>query len=103
MLAVGAQGVISVVSNLLPVSTRRLVECFQEGKLDEAQEWHLRLWPFFKGAFIETNPSPIKMLLALSGRMTPETRLPLTPATEAARQRLEALLQSASWIQEVEA
>ncbi len=102
MLAVGAEGVISVVSNLLPVSTRKLVDAWQAGRPDEARTWHFRLWPFFKGAFIETNPAPIKMLLALAGKCTPETRLPLVPATEGARGHLEALLQAATWRHEVE-
>lgn len=97
MLSVGAQGVISVVSNLLPVETRQLVDCFFEGKTEEAMRWHYRLLPFFEGAFIETNPAPIKMMLALEGRMTPETRLPLVQATEAARERLAALLRFAEW------
>ena len=44
----------------------------------------LRLLPLFRAAFLETNPAPIKMLLHLDGRMTPETRLPLVPASDAA-------------------
>jgi len=103
MLAVGARGVISVVSNFLPVATRRLIDAFDAGRLEEAQEWHLRLWPFFKGAFIETNPAPIKMLLEITGQMRAETRLPLVPATAAARAQLEALVQAATWRTEVEA
>ncbi|UCE02159.1 MAG: 4-hydroxy-tetrahydrodipicolinate synthase [Candidatus Latescibacterota bacterium] len=97
MLAVGARGVISVVSNLLPRETIKLVEAALAGDFDTARTWHFRLWPFFKGAFIETNPAPIKMLLALDGKTTPETRLPLVPATDDARSRLAALLQSAEW------
>jgi 4-hydroxy-tetrahydrodipicolinate synthase len=97
MLAVGAQGVISVVSNLLPRETTRLVEAGLAGDFETARTWHFRLWPFFKGAFVETNPAPIKMLLALDGKMTPETRLPLVPATDAARDKLAALLQAAEW------
>jgi 4-hydroxy-tetrahydrodipicolinate synthase len=97
MLAVGARGVISVVSNLLPRETIKLVEAALAGDFDTAKTWHFRLWPFFTGAFIETNPAPIKMLLALDGKTTPETRLPLVPATDNARGRLAALLQSAEW------
>ena len=97
MLALGATGIISVVSNLLPVETSRLVDAFHEGDVDGARAWHYRLLPFFRGAFIETNPSPIKMLLHLEGRMTPETRLPLVPASPAARERLVALLAAATW------
>jgi 4-hydroxy-tetrahydrodipicolinate synthase len=101
MLALGAQGIISVVSNLLPVETSRMVQAFHDGDLTGARAWHYRLLPFFRGAFIETNPSPIKMLLHLDGRMTPETRLPLVPASPAARERLAALLAGASWRERV--
>ena len=97
MLALGAQGVISVVSNLLPAETRQLVDCFLAGDVAEAERWHLRLLPFFRGAFIETNPAPIKMLLALDGKCTPETRLPLVPASPAAKETLAALLHAAAW------
>jgi len=97
MLAIGARGVISVVSNLLPSETRQLVHTFLQGDTEEAESWHQRLLPFFRGAFIETNPAPIKMLLALEGHCTPETRLPLVPATDGARRHLEQLLQAALW------
>jgi len=97
MLALGATGVISVVSNLLPTETRALVDAFRNGEIAEARAWHFRLLPFFKGAFIETNPAPIKMLLALAGVCGPETRLPLVPASAAARDKLQALLEQSDW------
>jgi 4-hydroxy-tetrahydrodipicolinate synthase len=100
MLALGATGVISVVSNLLPGATRRLVDSFAHGDLEGARRWHYRLLPFFRAAFLETNPAPIKMLLHLDGRMSPETRLPLVPASDAIRPKLEAVLRNASWRQE---
>ena len=67
------------------------------GDLVEARAWHFRLLPFFKGAFIETNPAPIKALLELDGIGTAETRLPLVPASGAARERLQQLLAAAEW------
>ena len=57
----------------------------------------MRLLPFFRSAFIETNPAPMKMWLALEGHCTPETRLPLMPATDAARQTLQSLLKGTEW------
>jgi 4-hydroxy-tetrahydrodipicolinate synthase len=101
MLALGAQGVISVVSNLLPAETVRLVEDFLAGDIEGARRWHYRLLPFFRAAFLETNPAPIKMLLHLDGRMTPETRLPLVPASDAVRPRLQEVLRQADWRQRV--
>ena len=103
MMAVGAEGVISVVSNLLPRATRHLVDAFHAGNLEEARMWHFRLLPFFKAAFIETNPAPIKAWLELTGTARAETRLPLVPASAKARGELEALLNAATWRHEVEA
>ena len=97
MLSIGARGVISVVSNLLPAETRQMVHAFLGGNTKEAADWHMRLLPFFRGAFLETNPAPRKMLLALEGYCSAETRLPLVPATESARHSLELLLQRADW------
>jgi 4-hydroxy-tetrahydrodipicolinate synthase len=97
MLAVGATGVISVVSNLLPGPMRQLVDAWSSGDVEAARAWHYRLLPFFRAAFWETNPAPIKQLLANAGRMTPETRLPLVPASEALCPRLEAVWQAATW------
>jgi 4-hydroxy-tetrahydrodipicolinate synthase len=97
MLALGAQGVISVVSNLLPAETVQLVDTFLAGDVEGARRWHFRLLPFFRAAFVETNPAPIKMLLHLDGRMTPETRLPLVPASDAVRPRLQEVLRQADW------
>ena len=97
MMALGATGVVSVVSNLLPGECRALVEAFAGGDIDAARRWHFRLLPVFRAAFWETNPAPIKMLLHLDGgRATPETRLPLVPATEALRPRLEGVLRDAA-------
>jgi 4-hydroxy-tetrahydrodipicolinate synthase len=97
MLAVGATGVVSVVSNLIPGECRALVEAFAAGDIEAARRWHFRLLPLFRAAFWETNPAPIKMLLHLDGeRTTPETRLPLVPATDVLRPRLEAVLRDAA-------
>lgn len=98
MMALGATGVISVVSNLLPAAVREMVDAFARGDVAQAQAWHFRLLPFFRAAFWETNPSPVKMLLHLDrGFMTPEVRLPLVPASDGLRERLEAVLRGAAW------
>lgn len=94
MLVLGGTGVISVVSNLLPGETHRMVQSFLGGDFKTARDLHFALLPFFRAAFWETNPAPIKMLLHLEGRMSPETRLPLVPA-EAIRERLRAVLEGA--------
>ena len=100
MLAVGATGVVSVVSNLFPAEIGRMVEAFDRGDVATARRWHEQLLPVFRAAFWETNPAPIKMLLHQDGRMRPDTRLPLVPASEAIRERLAAVLAACSWREE---
>ncbi len=78
LLALGAHGVISVVSNLLPRLMIDCVQAAQQGEIATARALYRRLFPFFEAAAVETNPLPIKALLALAGRGTKECRLPLT-------------------------
>ncbi len=77
-MAVGAEGIISVASNLLPRELVRLSHLALDGDFPAAARLHRRLYPLFKALFIETNPAPIKAALAEAGRIgSPEVRLPL--------------------------
>ncbi len=76
-LALGAVGVVSVASNVIPAEVVRLVAAFRKGHLAEALDQHLRWYPLFKDLFIESNPIPVKAALALRGFIAPEYRLPL--------------------------
>jgi 4-hydroxy-tetrahydrodipicolinate synthase len=77
-MAVGAEGVISVASNLLPRDLVRLTRLALAGDYRKAARLHRRLYPLFKALFLETNPVPIKAALAAAGRIgSPEVRLPL--------------------------
>jgi 4-hydroxy-tetrahydrodipicolinate synthase len=91
VMALGACGVISVVSNLFPKEVSELVAFAAEGNFEEARKLHYRLLPFFKGAFIETNPAPIKYLMSKKGLPGGPVRLPLAPLSNSARQELEQL------------
>jgi 4-hydroxy-tetrahydrodipicolinate synthase len=77
MLA-GADGVISVASNVLPASMRRLCDLARAGQDDAAREWDARLQPLFDFLGVEPNPIPVKALLALQG-IGHGLRLPLLP------------------------
>ncbi len=70
-LAVGAVGVVSVVSNLFPAEVAQMVNLFLEGKVGEARELHQKFFPLFKDAFIEPNPVPAKTALAGGARWRP--------------------------------
>lgn len=77
-MAVGAEGVISVASNLRPRDLVRLSHLALAGDLRAARRLHRRLYPLFKALFLETNPTPVKTAMALAGRIrSPEVRLPL--------------------------
>ncbi len=79
ILAVGGKGVISVVSNIVPLDVQALVDDFLSGRVEEARRRHLKLFPLIKALFIETNPIPIKAAMALLGMPAGEPRLPLCP------------------------
>ena len=88
MMACGAQGIISVASNMFPKEMVRLVHSFMEGNILEAQRIHTLLHPFFVNQFIETNPVPIKTYMASKGLLKEVFRLPLCPLTPAHKQQL---------------
>ena len=91
-MAVGAQGVISVASNVVPREIVAMVNAFAKGKVSAAQKIHHRLYPLFKDLFIETNPGPVKAALAMLGQIAEEYRLPLVPMNSANRARLRSTM-----------
>ncbi|AGA29728.1 4-hydroxy-tetrahydrodipicolinate synthase [Singulisphaera acidiphila] len=86
MLALGAEGVISVVANLVPRDMLALIAAFEQGNRDEARRLHLKLFPLCRDLLaIAANPIPVKMALAMLGRGNGEFRLPLCPPVESAQ------------------
>jgi 4-hydroxy-tetrahydrodipicolinate synthase len=92
MMALGAGGVISIVSNLLPHEMGELVRTALEGKFSEARKWHEQLLPFFRLALIETNPIPIKEAMHYYGLPAGPCRLPLSSLQEENKAKLLAFL-----------
>lgn len=90
--ALGGHGVVSVASNLVP---ERMVELWRRhtaGDLAGTRALHLELLPLFKGLFFETNPTPLKRLMAWADpELSYEVRLPLVPPTLETTARLRAL------------
>jgi len=85
-MAVGAEGVISVASNLWVHEVGRLVHAALDGDYVAARKEHRRLYPMFKAIFTESNPAPIKDALARAGVISSaEVRLPLTELSAAGR------------------
>lgn len=90
--SVGAVGVISVASNLIPDKVSGLVTAILDRKFGEAEKMHRELYPLFKDLFIETNPVPIKTAMALRGIGNEEFRLPLCPMSASNKQKLVSTL-----------
>ena len=93
-MAVGADGVISVASNVIPREVTQMVRAFAIGKVAAAQALHAKFYPLFKDLFIETNPVPVKAALAMLGRIEEEYRLPLVPLSAKNRETLAATLKA---------
>jgi 4-hydroxy-tetrahydrodipicolinate synthase len=91
-LSVGAVGVISVASNLIPREVGSLVRTFLKGHAKEAEQLHRKFYPLFRDLFIEANPVPAKMAMARQGYMTEDVRLPLVPLQPQNRAKLELVL-----------
>jgi 4-hydroxy-tetrahydrodipicolinate synthase len=91
-MAVGATGVISVASNLIPKPVGDMVRAFLGGRAADAGQLHRSYYPLFRDLFIESNPVPVKTALARQGWMTEDVRLPLVPLQPQSRGRLEVTL-----------
>jgi len=91
-IAVGASGLVSVLGNVLPRETARMVALALEGRREEAIALHQKLLPLMDALFLESNPIPLKAALERVGLCGDTLRLPLTPASDATRARLAELL-----------
>ena len=94
-MAVGAQGVISVASNVIPRQVAQMVRAFASGRTRAALKLHQKYYPLFKDLFIETNPVPVKAALAMLGQIEEEYRLPLVPMNPKNREILQATMRAA--------
>ncbi len=93
-MAVGAEGVISVASNIIPRQIAKMVDAYATGKPDAALKLHQKYYPMFKDLFIETNPVPTKAALAMLGKCEEEYRLPPCKMSVANRAQLAGTLKA---------
>jgi len=93
-MAVGAQGVISVASNVIPRQMAQMVKAFAAGQSRAALKIHQKYYPLFKDLFIETNPVPVKAALAMMGQIEEEYRLPLVPMSATNRSALRTTMKN---------
>lgn len=93
VLSIGGKGIVSVLSNILPADVKRVVTLYNENKTAQSRDAFLRLLPLCRAMFLETNPIPIKAVMAMAGYCTGEIRLPMTEPDEATRVKVRAAFQ----------
>lgn len=95
LMALGGEGVISVVSNATPRLMVTLVDACAAGDFAAGRTLHRRLMPWMTAAFVESNPAPVKAALAMMGRLENVLRLPLVPVADPAIATVRAALVAA--------
>jgi 4-hydroxy-tetrahydrodipicolinate synthase len=95
VMALGGDGIISVVSNATPRLMARLADCCRRGAFAEAAACHATLAPWMSAAFVESNPIPVKAALAMMGKMRNVLRLPLVPLAPTHYERVRSALAAA--------
>jgi 4-hydroxy-tetrahydrodipicolinate synthase len=98
LIAIGGHGAISTSSNVAPGEVCDLVRAVRSNEMNRARQLHYQLLPLFDVMFCETNPIPVKTALALMGQVDAELRLPMTPITEANRERLQVTLKEMGYL-----
>ncbi len=97
-MAHGGHGVISVTSNVAPEACVAMIEACQQGAWETALYWQDRLIRLHRALFFDASPAPTKAALAMLGVCTDETRLPITPCSDAVRPQVEAAMREAGVI-----
>lgn len=92
MMSLGAKGVVSVVSNVMPKEIKELTSYALKGDFEKARNMHYYLLEMFKIMFIETNPIPVKTALSLMGMVKKEFRLPLCEMLPQNEEKLKEVL-----------
>lgn len=95
MMSVGAKGVISVASNIIPAELKAMVDACENGDYAKALILHKKYFRLFKDLFLESNPIPVKAAMAMLGMVREEYRLPLCEMQSANRDKLKMTLSNA--------
>ncbi|OGV63969.1 MAG: 4-hydroxy-tetrahydrodipicolinate synthase [Lentisphaerae bacterium RIFOXYA12_FULL_48_11] len=95
MMAVGAKGIISVASNVIPEAVAKIAHLALKEKWDMARKLHLKYYKFFCDLFIDTNPIPVKAAMAMLGLTREIYRLPLCPMNPAFKKTLHETMKKA--------
>lgn len=103
IIACGGHGVVSVIANYAPRLFGECIRAALAGDWQRARQLHYRLFPLMRLNFIESNPIPVKAVLAMLGLVEEAYRLPLTPLQPRHRELLERALREAGLLEDVRA
>jgi 4-hydroxy-tetrahydrodipicolinate synthase len=103
LIALGAEGIVSVASNEIPDLMSRMTELALAGNWPEARALHYRLLPLMEINFIESSPGPVKAAMAMMGLLEENFRLPLVPVEEQSRARIREVLVELGLLESVHA
>lgn len=92
LIALGAEGIVSVASNEIPDLMSRMTELALDGNWSEARALHYRLLPLMEINFVESSPGPVKAAMAMMGLLEENFRLPLVPIQEKSRSKIREVL-----------
>ena len=101
VIAMGGDGLVSVVANEAPGLTREMIDAALAGDFATARRVHYRMLPLMNANFMESNPIPVKAALALMGLIEENYRLPLVPITPSNREKLQKILEDVGLLQSV--
>jgi len=92
LIALGADGLVSVCSNEIPTETSKMVDYALDGSFRFARKIHYKILPLMEANFIESSPAPCKLVMKEMGLLDENLRLPLVPVTEVARENLRTVI-----------
>ena len=95
VMAAGGDGVISVLSNLMPDKVAQLVNALLSGDMEEARSLHYSLAPMFRAMFVDGNPASVKYAMKLKGLLSGQLRLPLVEVNDGAKAIIEDAMRNA--------
>ena len=94
LIALGADGLVSVCSNEIPGETAKMVHKALDGAFTAARKIHYKILPLMEANFIESSPAPCKFVMKEMGLLDEHLRLPLVPVTPETRAKLRAVMKA---------
>jgi len=94
LIALGADGLVSVCANEIPKETSKMIEHALNGSFHFARKIHYKIVPLMEGNFVESSPAPCKFVMKEMGLCEENLRLPLVPVTEQTRKKLREIIKN---------